>query len=239
MYMNSVLFAGAAALDTHMRVQESIAFNVANLNTPGFKRRVNGVQNDPGSFQSIFDRTRSQIALPHPKTSIDFTQGDLKPTSNPLDVALDGKGFFKVRTADGIRYTRNGSFQIDSSGQITTTSGDAVLLKDSSGQVSPGKGPLNVDRNGVVSQGDAKIGKLDIVTFEKLGQLVPENGGLYRAEDLQEIPSDAAVVQGSLESANVNPIEEFIGMISVGRNFDSVSRLLRSVDDMLRKNLER
>lgn len=223
-----------------MKAQETIAFNLANVTTAGFKRRIPGIEGQGSAFQTLLDKSLQKGAFPRLQNNIDFAQGDLRPSDNPLDLGLEGNGFFKISTQDGARFTRKGNFTVDASGVLVTQEGDPVVMAESGGSITQNGGAISVNDSGEVVQGTNKVGRIALVDFKDLKKLIPENGGLFRApEDLAETPATAKVHSRKLETANVNPIEEMISMIVVSRNFDSTQRLMRGIDDVTRRSLER
>lgn len=240
--MNATFITSAAALDSHMRIQDTVAFNVANVNTPGFKRRVSATKNRAQSFQELLNVENVPPALPRSFNSIDFSQGDIRQTGNPLDVALNGEGFIKIDTPRGVRYTRNGNFTVTKDGKLAMQNGDPVALKDSGAPLSRTGGQVVITEDGTILQGVTKVGKLDVVNFDKadLDRLIPENGAVFIApEDVQEKASDATVHQASLEGANVSAVKEFVSMVAIQRNFEAVSRMMQRMDDLVKASLQR
>ncbi len=229
--MQSDIYSGAAALESESQIQDAIAFNLANASTAGFKKRTTS------TFQPLLEESLSeygyQTALPRTQVGIDFSQGDIYKTHNPLDVALQGEGFFKVRHEGEVLYTRAGAFTVNSDGEITTQSGDPVVLAESNAPIFPSGAKIAVQKDGSIFQGQIKIGKLDVAAIDDKSLLEPLNGGLYRLDPSgRETSSDARVVGESLENSNVNPIDEFIAMVSVGRKFEAASNIIREIDQL-------
>lgn len=238
--MNNLALTSAAALDSQFEIQNIISLNVANVNTPGFKRRVTATESRELPFRTHLEHANSKLSIPKTRSGVDFSQGDIRQTGNPLDVALDGKGFIKINTPDGIRYTRSGNFSIDKDGKITTQHGDPIVLRDGGASVSASGGPLSIFKDGTIQQGTVKLGRLDVVSFEDPRVLISESGTQFIApEGVEEKASDAIVNQGALEGSNVNAVNEFISMISVARAAEASTRFLRQADEMMRKSVEK
>src|SRR5579875_926172 len=165
--MNSGLYGACAGLMARTEALDTIAANIANSSSTGFR----GQQDVFGTvLAEASSRTRmstlnqatnafSQMA----GTQTDDSQGAITPTGNDLDVAIKGAGYFKVKTQNGIVYTRNGHFQISPEGKLTTDAGDPVL--GDGGEIAVGKGKITISADGTISSDSAISGKLSIVTF--------------------------------------------------------------------------
>ncbi|MEA1945794.1 MAG: flagellar hook-basal body protein [Thermodesulfobacteriota bacterium] len=200
---------------------ETVANNMANINTNGFKKNII-------SFNQALEMNSISKA--------DFTQGPVRYTGNELDVALDSKGFLKIQTGNGIRYTRDGAFTLDEKGTLVTLSGDSVLGQN---------GPITIDGSKVTIGGDGQVqvddepmDRLMVVDFEN-PQLLQKEGAsryFYSGEE-KEISTveDVGVQQGYLESSNVNSTEEMIKMIETYRVFESVQKAIQSIDKVTGK----
>lgn len=170
------------------------------------------------------------------KIETDFTQGEMQPTNNQLDFALKGKGFFTVETPDGTRYTRDGSFKLDSTGQLVTSEGYPVVGTE---------GPITVDGTEVSANSLGEIlvdgqlvNKFAIVDFENTRDLRKTGEGLYMFEkDTEPKPREVSVevVQGSLETANVDAVREMVEMMTLFRGYESSQRLIRAYDESIGK----
>lgn len=200
---------------------ETVANNMANMNTNGFKKNII-------SFNQALEMTSI--------SKIDFTKGPVRYTGNELDVALDSKGFFQVQTANGIRYTRDGAFKLDEAGTLVTGNGHSVLGQN---------GPITIDGSKVSIGGDGQIqvngepaDRLMVVDFENL-QLLKKEGGSYYSYTGEEneisAVEDVRVQQNYLESSNVNSTEEMIKMIETYRAFESVQKAIQSIDKINEK----
>jgi flagellar basal-body rod protein FlgF len=170
----------------------------------------------------------------------DFRQGALNQTGAPLDLALDGKGFFKISTAAGERYTRDGRFKLDDTGKIVTQAGDAV---QGGGDIvlDPQKGPVNISETGVISQGGQKVGQIDVVNFDDLASLSKDGANLYRnTSNAQPQPTTAVKVrQGTLEGSNVQTLNQITRMIQVNRAYESITNLMSQTSDLSRRSIQR
>ena len=211
---------------------ETVANNLANANTPGFKR-------EEVNFKEVMEKAKtSQVALAG--SHLIFEQGSLVPTGNDLDLGLRGKGFFEIETKNGIRYRRNGSFNITPQGFLVTSGGD-FLLSSSSGEndrrikVIPGSSNIEVDQQGAIKQQENIISKISVVEFLDVNKLKKEGGSLYLNEDPQNKrpePSQTTVHQGLIEQSNVNVVKEMNQLIQANRQFETLQRVIKTYDSL-------
>jgi flagellar basal body rod protein FlgG len=221
-----------------MEALEMLANNIANTSTAGFKR--------DGEFYSVFsdaealastDGQRSLLPVVE-KNWTDFTQGTLATTGRPLDLALSGRGFIAVNGPSGPLYTRNGSFQVDSTGAVKTTEGYAVRLTTGQPlQVQP-LVPIEIAANGTVQQAGTELGQIQIVDFQP-DQLAKQGATLFRAaEGAVPIAASATVHQGKLENANVGSAESAVRLVSLMRHFEMLQKAVTIGSEMNRKAIE-
>jgi flagellar basal-body rod protein FlgF len=171
----------------------------------------------------------------------DFGQGALRTTGGPLDLAIEGQGFFKVVTASGAeRFTRDGRFKLDSNGKLTTQDGAAVqgggdIVLDAT------KGPVTISETGVVSQGGQKVGQIDVFRFPDLSALSKDGANLFRNDtNVPPVPAtDAKIRQGALEGSNVQPIVQMTRLIEITRAYDSITNLMSQNTDLSRRSIQR
>lgn len=243
-----------SALKGQQRQMETISNNLANINTPGFKKDQalfreyynlaigQDLESEEekfahGEFISPYNRGSSSYAMLD-SVSPQLHRGDLRVTDNPYDLAIQTDGYFVVDTVQGLRYTRNGQFLRDGQGYLITTNGDRIL-----GQ----KGPIKIEGQHftVGSQGrilvDRKeIDQLRVVTFERPAGLT-RMGNSYWAPggtDQKPIASNNHVIQqGTIEMSNVDSIQELVKMITVNRSYQAAQRAIRSKDDLDSKSI--
>lgn len=195
---------------------ETIANNIANSNTNGFKKDIISF-NETLDMQSV--------------SKTDFSQGPIRYTGNELDIALGAEGFLKIQTPKGIRYTRDGALSINAEGFLVTGNGDQVLGEN--GPISVEGGTVSIAQDGQVSVDNAPADKLLVVNFDKPELLRKEGTSYYSYQgDNKEISAktDAVIKQRYLESSNVNPTQEMIEMIETFRAFESVEKAIQSID---------
>lgn len=240
--MENALYVGLSRQITLRRELDIVANNIANADTTGFKAESLMLEAAPrapartvGGPQPIKFVLDSGVAR-------DFTPGSLHKTDAPFDLGIEGMGFFKVNTADGERYTRDGHFRMDDLGRITTQGGQAVL-DEGGGEVvvDPQKGPVTIATDGTISQGAERIGKVAIVRFDTLSVLEKAGDNLYRntSNAQPQAAPDARVHQGMLESSNVKTVLEITRMMEVTRAYESMAKMMDSNADLSRRSIER
>lgn len=202
------------------RKLEAVSNNIANADTTGFKK-------DTISFDEKF---KAQL-------NKDFSQGDILTTGNPLDVALSGEGFFKIDTAEGIKYTRNGNFSLDINGTLVDQNGNPVLGQGGAIAIDAQdvETDLFINQAGEIILSGEIIDTLDIVTFNELKKL--QRGGqnlfVYTGETTDEIPAvQATVNHKGLEKSNITVVDEMVRMIDYHRMFETFTKSMMTFDEM-------
>jgi len=220
------------------RKMSTIAHNLANMNTTGFKsERMMFVDHLTRSRSSDFIADQRLSFVRDVASFRDTSAGPIEQTSNTLDVAIHGEGFFTVRKPDGTTgFTRNGSFRMDNGGQLVNQSGLPVLT-DAGTPIffTPADTTITISGDGTVSTENGKIGKLDVVTFDNAYQLKREAGGMYSTDQQPIKKVDPQVVQGALEGSNVQSILEMTKMIEVNRSYSSAQKLIDREDQRIRQ----
>ena len=202
------------------RKLEAASNNLANADTTGFKK-------DTISFDAAF---KAQL-------NKDFSQGAIQPTGNPLDFALSGDGFFKIETPEGIKYTRNGNFSVDTNGIMVDQNGNPVMGQGGAiaiGDIGVGE-DLSVNQNGEISLVGNIIDTLDIVTFKELTKLERDGQNLlfYKGETTDEIQVETAIVQHkALEKSNIKVVNEMVRMIDYNRMFETFTKSMMTFDEI-------
>lgn len=246
--MDNAMYVGVSKQMILRRELDVVANNIANANTTGFK--VESVMSgaDPTfPAQTVGGPQPVQFAI-DTGLARDFTQGALETTNGPLDLAIQGPGFFKISTASGELYTRDGRFTTDAQGQLVTQTGDPVL--DVSGgpiTLNPNGGPPTIGRDGSVSQsspGSAKgvvVGRVGVVRFDSLSGLSKQGDGLYsNTTGIAPTPAPYAVVrQGMLEASNVQPVIQITDLIRINRAYEGISQMVSSTSDLSKTAIQR
>ncbi|HUK23288.1 MAG TPA: flagellar basal-body rod protein FlgF [Terriglobales bacterium] len=226
--MNSGYYAACAGLMAQTQALDIVANNLANLGTTAY----HGQQ---PTFRSLLAGAPAAGANPLNfaindfdvlgGSRIDSSPGNLERTGNPLDLALEGNGYFVVQTAAGVRYTRNGSFQVSTKGQLITSTGDPVM--GDQGVIVLPAGPVSISADGTISSAGATAGKLRIVEFAPGTSPVAEGTSYYSAPaNSVRTAAGAYVRQGMLEASNVNPVAATVSLIVVQRQADMMERAL-------------
>lgn len=236
--MDSGLYAACAGLIARTQELDTIASNLANASSAGFQGQKNvfgsvlAEATRHGRLPGLNQATNSYGVLSG--TVLDQTQGTLTATGNPLDLALEGPGYFKVQTAGGLAYTRNGSFRVSSAGQLCTATGDLVLGEG--GPISVPSGPVSISADGTISSDGAIAGKLRVVTFPPSTVPTSTGNGYYAAPVAAEQAAAATGVrQGSLESSNVSSVGGVVELISAQRSAETMRHVLSMLDSEMDK----
>ncbi len=228
--MDSGYYAACTALKTQSNALELIANNVANVNTTGYRSQIPSfesllVEGQNGTPSNPWSRLVNEFAVLN-GSRLDLAEGNLQRTGNPLDLALDGPGFFAVQTSAGELYTRNGNFRLSAKGQLVTAAGDAVL--GSAGPINmPANAQIAVGPDGTISVAGAVTGKVRLVEFAAPGQLAAVGGEYYSAPAKAATPAlHTEIRAGMLESSNVNPVAAVVALITAQRQADMVGRAM-------------
>jgi flagellar basal-body rod protein FlgF len=239
--MDNAIYVGLSRQMMLRRELDVIANNIANADTSGFKVEDTLTKTEAKAAP----RTRQSDAINFvidDGVARDFGQGDLSQTSSPLDLAIEGQGFFTVNTPAGPRYTRDGRFTLDTTGRLTTQAG-APVAGAGGGEivVDPLLGPVAIAKDGTVSQGINIIGKVEVSRFDDLSSLRKDGDNLFRnvSNQTAQPAPDARVHQGMLEGSNVKTIEQVTRLIEVNRAYDSISKMMADTSDLSRRSIER
>lgn len=233
--MDSGYYAASAGLAAQTQALELVAHNLANLSTTGYR----GQQS---TFRSLLAGNWTvktnpiNIAVNNfgvlGGSRLDLTSGSLASTGNPLDAAVAGSGFFTVKSAQGVLYTRDGSFHVTATGQLVTSQGNAVLGEQ--GPVIVPNGKLAISSDGTISVDGAVVDKLRLAEFPPGTNLTAVGDATYSAPaGSAVVAADSSVRQGMLEASNVSPVEGVVQLISVQRNAEMLSRALSAFDSQL------
>ncbi|MBN2353978.1 MAG: flagellar basal-body rod protein FlgF [Spirochaetales bacterium] len=268
------IFTGASGMIAMQHRLDAVANNLANVDTAGYKKDIavfkafpelllrrsndNGVYTFPmGSVDTMpmVGRLGAGVELNEVYTT--FEQGSMKPTGNDFDMALDGKGFFSVRTQSGERYTRNGAFYLNNEGSLVDKAGDFVLGEN--GPVVLQQYNFMIDQDGVIWRDASKAGeaarlvspyevqwenmervdRLKIVDFAE-PRYIRKQGDSYWLETPESgpatvVPGNARpkVRTGYLEASNVNAVREMVDMIEVNRAYDANSKSIQTHDTLV------
>jgi len=235
--------AGAMAYEKRMQV---ISNNLANVNTSGFKKDKGHFQiiDSPDSIKEDLEKNAISKEEKQPPlwlqfaTKTDFSAGALKHTGNPLDLALEGDGFFCIKTEQGTQYTRNGNFSLDQDGMLVTMDGLPVLGEG--GSINIDGNTFAVDAKGSVSVDGNLVDTIKIVGFQKQDALKKTGNSLFEIADNSTVESkveNTGVSQGFIELSNVNAIRMITEMIEVLRGYESYQKAIKTADETNAKSI--
>ena len=227
--MDSGYYAAMTGLVARGQALDTAAANLANAQTPGYRAErefFRSVLMGAGSEDSQLGQTVNNYGLLG-GDRLSTAQGALQETGNPLDLAIEGQGFFQVQTANGLRYTRDGSFHRSQKGLLVTSAGEPVL--SASGQpVSVPPGAVSVGEDGVLSVAGGVVATVGIFTFPPATNLTPEGANRYVAPlgAIASLSTDAAVHQGAVEGANQDVIQGTMDLITMQRQAEMMQKAL-------------
>jgi len=224
------LYRTAVSMAAAQRQVETIASNLANAGTTGFKRDTAAAH-----LFSLPKGTRRVEGLAT-VDQVDFTQGELVRTGRPYDLALFGRGFFALEGKDGEVYTRDGQFFATSQGILVSDDGLPVAWDSFQTPIDPTGLPVVVDGDGTARQGPTEIGRLRLVDFADPQRMYQVGDGHWHAPaDLKEVAHDAVVHQGALEQSNASAVEELVAMIAVQRAYDVTASAFSTIEQSYRR----
>lgn len=249
--MQNALLVGLSRQVALERELDVVANNIANINTSGFKT-------DGAVFEEFISPTaraenflgadRRVSFVQDRATWIDLSQGPLERTNNPLDIAVNGKGFLVVQTPGGERYTRNGAMQINNAGELVTSEGYQVLGEAGPITFQPKDRNISISEDGTISaregnnsQTESQRGQLRLVSFDQPGRLQKDGSSTFKAPANLTPQADklSRVVQGTIEKSNVRSVMEMTRMIEVTRSYTHIANILSQQADLRRTAIEK
>jgi flagellar basal-body rod protein FlgF len=234
--MQSALYVGLSAQVTMQRRLDTIANNIANINTAGFRA-------DAVKFESLMSRTSAQPTAfaSTGENYISRQGGAVTRTDSPLDFAVFGTGWLAFSSPSGVVYTRDGRMRINADGELQTVTGRPVL--DSGGSnimIDPNGGPITVVTDGTITQDGNQMGTIGLYNIAPDAKLSRyENSGVIPDRAAQPVIDfvDVGVQQGFTEGSNVNPVLEMTKLMMATRIFESASTLLDSSESTLQSSI--
>jgi flagellar basal-body rod protein FlgF len=233
------LYAAATGMEAAANSHEVTSRNLAHASVPGFRKMLS-------TFEAMknphADTREEELAGAEVKTpTFDFTSGPLNRTGAPLDLALEGDGFFVVDGPEGPLYTRSGTFQLDGGGQLITP--DGLPVRGASGTITiPPNTPLSqvvIGSDGTVRVGKEDLGRLDIRRFDDPQSLRSVGATLFQAPQLLVAqPSDAQVIQGVREMSNVSAVSELVNLIAAQRHYEMSQKAAVAMDRAAQKRID-
>lgn len=237
--MTRGVYTAAAGMLANQAAQDTIAQNLANAATTGYKE-------DIPRFQS-FEEALAQRSSPGDQAAVgslgsgaglkdvttNFAAGGLQKSGNPLDVALTGDAALAVQTPQGVRLTRDGSLSLDARGTLIQTNGNAVVLGDNNQPIHiPAKTKdIVISPRGDVMADGVKVARLQLAGLSQADRPVKMGDNLYAVRSLRPASPNATVRQGYLEGSNVSVVKEMVSMISIMRAYETNQKMLQAEDD--------
>ncbi len=238
--MDQISVLAASGMRASMQSLDLLANNMANASTGGYK--------GDSEFHTVFvseaaneDGTSTPSSLPIIQRAwTDFSQGLLEPTNNPLDLGLQGKGFFVVQGASGPLYTRNGSLHLSTDGTLLTPAGYPILQKGGQPIQAQPNQPIEVSGDGSIHQAGQVLGQLQVVDFQDQSTLVKYGNNYFQNAGTQDPPdaADTQVLQGKVEASNVSASHGAVRLVSVMRQFEMMQKAISISNDMGREAIE-
>jgi flagellar basal-body rod protein FlgF/flagellar basal-body rod protein FlgG len=227
--MDSGYYAAMTGLVARTQALDTAAANLANAQTPGFRAErefFRSVLLGPGGADSELGETVNNYGLLG-GNRLSMAQGALVATGNPLDLAVEGQGFFMVQTPNGPRYTRDGSFHRAPSGQLVTEAGEPVLSVTGQSIPSP-PGVVTVGADGTISVAGGVVAQVGVFVFPAGTELTPEGANRYVAPQglTATAATGASIHQGALENANQDVVEGTLDLVMMQRQAEMMQRAL-------------
>ncbi len=244
--LRSFYIAGTGMLAQRARMN-ILTNNIINIDTTGYKKDTTisrsfadlmiMAQKDPYLLKTSSFIGNQNTGIHVDMIATVFSQGDLEQTGKATDLALEGQGFFVIQTPEGNRYTRDGGFHVGSDGCLVTNEG--YYVSGYNGRIFIGSDTFVVDTLGNVTVAGRLAGRLNIVGFDDLSALRKTGDNMYINYGNQPVraAADVRVMQGYLESSNVNMADEVVNMVEVNRAFGMNQQMLRIIDESLAKTV--
>jgi flagellar basal-body rod protein FlgG len=230
------IYHAAAGMLPRMSQQETVGNNLANVNTTGFKADQRFFRTSLNNSLLQGGKIGQNVKFSDDQTSLvtDFSQGSFSETRNPLDVSINGDGFFVFETGDSLSFSRNGSFAVNGESELVNNRGYRVMGEEGPIRITGHEITFRAD-GGIIVDGKT-VGTLKIIDFEQPYAL-KRNGYGYFIPDPPDSgfrPEKCELRQGFLEDSNVDAISEMIQMIELNRNYESCQKAIQAQDDTLK-----
>jgi flagellar basal-body rod protein FlgF len=241
--MDVSLYSAAAAMNATERWQDLVADNLSSASIPGTRQQeisFSAVQ--AGLASAAPGSVAKNFVMPVAGTVTNFQQGELKATGGNMDFAVEGPGFFTVTLPDGAKgYTRDGEFKLNSTGQMITKQGYAIVSDGAALTFDPNNpAPITVSPDGQVSQGVDVKGKISVTEFGNLKALTQAGGNYFRADSPMAQPKPAtttSVRQGFVEASNASPTLAMASLITSMRMFETNQKVMLMQSDRMSKTI--
>lgn len=240
--MDPLTSAAASGIRARLESLDLLANNIANASAPGFKadREFYGLYLSAEAADS--PAGTSPMILPVIERQwTDFAQGSLTPTGNPLDLALNGEGFFVAQSPSGPLFTRDGGFRLSVQGELQTKDGYKIQGQDGKPILLDSTRPVEISSDGTVRQDGQDVAQIAVLNFSDPAVLAKRGNNYFRT-GLAPLPAASAaqaeIQQGKLEAANSQPAESAVRLVNVLRQFETLQKALAIGADMNRRAVE-
>lgn len=234
------LYRSASGMLPQIKKEEAIANNIANAGTAGFKKDV--------MFSKELSKAERNIAKNDPdwqtnldsRLHVDYSLGVFDKTDNPMDLAIEGDGFFTLQSPDGVTaLTRSGAFVVDADGYLSLAEG--FRLQGDGGPIQVGGGQLSIGEDGQVQANGQSVGRISVKSVADVNTLERLGGSLFAVPEGEELidPIHASIRQGYQETSNVDVIQEMVDMMVAFRTYESNARALQTQDASLNHLFQR
>ncbi|MDH5230846.1 MAG: flagellar hook basal-body protein [Gammaproteobacteria bacterium] len=228
-----------SSMNSDLQHLTNASINLANINTPGFKRIQSLTQLNPSAFANTLsdfleDVGTANRAVTSVNQQVDFSNGSLKHTGNPLDVAIAGPGFFTVQTPNGAMYSRNGIMQLDAQGRLVNGQGFPVVGER--GEIFLENDQFKITSQGTIYVDEQMVDRLAIGVQADPSLIDRAGVGLYQLRQAQAVEDQdqtILVYQAHKEQSNVQPLDEMLSLMKLTRHFELTQKMVRAYDDML------
>lgn len=244
------LYSAASGMMLGLVRMDALSNNLANVNTCGFKKDIVVSTAFPDMLMSRLEKQENGASGSYQQIgklgtgacaglqTSDFSQGNMKRTDNPLDIALANSSYFVVETANGERFTRNGQFKLDGTGLLTDQSGNPVM--DINNEQIIVEGDFQVDKQGNISVNGEELSTFKIVSFaDQTNAMTKMGNSLWQSNTPYTEDANPQVLQNYVEDSNVNAISEMIEMIKVTRAYESLQKIVQAQDESLQTVIEK
>lgn len=234
------IYIAAGSMVNQARKLDVASNNLANVDTTGFKKdlMVEEAADEKVIFNSGINTVpigRLFFTVRPAEIFTDFQAANIVSTGNPLDLSIDGDGFFEVMSPNGVRYTRDGSFKRDANGYLVT--GEGYRVQGSNGDIYLPEGDITFDSHGGIYVGGQYVDSVRVLEFPDKTVLRKEGDNLFVSQGQGNTVLNPIIKSGFLEASNVNPVNEMVDMIDLMREYETNQRVITTMDSTLEKSV--
>lgn len=231
------LYTSSTSMQLLQTKMDNTANNLSNSNTTGFKKSMMATKTDVTIGRNDEYKLHQDEIQKLVTNHVNHEQGPLITTDDPFDLAIEGEGFFELETPTGKRYSRNGSFSVNTQGELVNLNGHPVL-DDTGAKINISGRDFAVSNDGVVTVDGTRQGKISLVIPKDMQDFKRIGSALFELKD-GIVPPDTQgtgrISQGMLEGSNVSVVDSMVKMITVQAQYDSNSKAIQSIDETLTK----